>query len=616
MLALLIKNNLLVQENLKYYYFDKGVPKCITKGLYYSGKNFYAKEAKTYLSGLLPELADQGVDTLFVCDAGYFKVLTGQVKTEYCYGQFYPCKLDNRFKVLLGLNYMAFKYDPSLLNKLQTSIDCLKGNTSSEEVITKAEYSDEHLMDLLAYPKLAVDIETRGLQFYKCGIVSIAFGIDKHSGIAFRVTDKAKLREFFEKYEGTLIFHNASFDVKVLIYELFMKDINDQEGLQYGLHTMYKDIEDTKIIAYLALNSTGKPSYKLKDLAFEYTGKYALDDIGDIDKVDTATLLKYNLTDVCATWYVYEKYKPIMIADNQESLYKELLIPTQKVLTHTEMNGLYMDMTEVPKLKEMLKNSIDEAHNKLVAFDEVKQAEKELAQIKLDKINAKLKKKKKESINFKINLRSSDQLRYLLYDVLKLPVLRYTKAKAPSTSKDAIVELKQYCSDNQKELMDNLIEFANSTQIMNNFIPAMEDSFNSRLYGNFNIGGTVSGRLSSSNPNLQNLPSTGTPWAKPFKKCFKAPKGFVFCGSDFSSLEDHISALITKDPQKLKVYLEKFDGHCLRAYSYYKHLMPDITRKLEYLDKGGKFYKVTYDDGSVDYLSEFDETFKNLGETK
>lgn len=59
-----------------------------------------------------------------------------------------------------------------------------------------------------------------------------------------------------------------------------------------------------------------------------------------------------------------------------------------------------------------------------------------------------------------------------------------------------------------------------------------------------------------------------------------------------------------------------FDGHCLRAYSYYKHLMPDITKKLEYLDKGGKFYKVTYDDGSVDYLSEFDETFKNLGETK
>ena len=79
-------------------------------------------------------------------------------------------------------------------------------------------------------------------------------------------------------------------------------------------------------------------------------------------------------------------------------------------------------------------------------------------------------------------------------------------------------------------------------------------------------------------------------------------------------VEDHISALITKDPEKLKVYLEEFDGHCLRAY--YKHLMPDITRKLEYLDKGGKFYKVTYDDGSVDYLSEFDETFKNLGETK
>lgn len=162
------------------------------------------------------------------------------------------------------------------------------------------------------------------------------------------------------------------------------------------------------------------------------------------------------------------------------------------------------------------------------------------------------------------------------------------------------------------------------------------------------------------------MPATGTVWAKPFKKCFKAPDGFIFCGSDFSSLEDHISALLTKDPEKLKVYIpginykviingetkyigsddtieyngvtytgdslyqtfkdvssdafsvsknyefDAFDGHCLRAYSYYKHLMPDITEKLEYLNKGGKFYEVVDDEGNVKYLSEYDEEYKKL----
>lgn len=654
-------------ENIQYYYFNNGVPNCMCQGLYYSSKNFNVKEAKTYIENLLPQLANQGIDELFVCDAGYFKVLTGEKSTEYCFGKRYPCKLDSRFTVILGLNYLAFKYDPSLMNKLKTSIACLNNaNTKVNNIITHADYTDEHLFDLLSYDKLTVDIETNGLKFHNCGLVSIAFGTDMHGGIAFTVKDKKKLKQFFETYKGTLIFHNASFDVKVLIYELFMKDINDQVGLQYGLHTMYKNIDDTKIIAYLALNSTGKPSYKLKDLAFEYTGKYALEDIGDISKVDTKTELEYNLKDVCATWYVYNKYYPIMVQDKQEKLYRELLLPTQKVLTHTELNGLYMDMNEVAKLKEKLQIAIDDAHNTLLLFDEVKDAERILYKEALDKVNAKLKTKKKTSIDFKINLRSSVQLRVLLYTVMKLPIIKYTESKQPSTEKDVIMDLRSYCNEDQKVLMDKLIELSCAMQIMNNFIPAMESSVNNRLYGNFNIGGTVSGRLSSSSPNLQNLPATGTVWAKPFKKCFKAPDGFVFCGSDFSSLEDHISALLTKDPEKLKVYIpginykviingetkyigsddtieyngvtytgdslyqtfkdvssdafsvsknyefDAFDGHCLRAYSYYKHLMPDITEKLEYLNKGGKFYEVIDDEGNVKYLSEYDEEYKKL----
>nr|WP_232373554.1 DNA polymerase [Alteromonas sp. RKMC-009] len=60
------------------------------------------------------------------------------------------------------------------------------------------------------------------------------------------------------------------------------------------------------------------------------------------------------------------------------------------------------------------------------------------------------------------------------------------------------------------------------------------------------------------------------------KKCFKAPKGWVFMGADFASLEDRISALTTKDPEKLKVYTDGYDGHCLRAYGYFGDQMPDI----------------------------------------
>ena len=69
-------------------------------------------------------------------------------------------------------------------------------------------------------------------------------------------------------------------------------------------------------------------------------------------------------------------------------------------------------------------------------------------------------------------------------------------------------------------------------------------------------------------------------------------------------VEDHISALLTKDKNKLKLYTDHYDGHCLRAYSYWKELMPDITEQLDKLDTTEQIYKVTYDDGSVKYLTE------------
>lgn len=108
------------------------------------------------------------------------------------------------------------------------------------------------------------------------------------------------------------------------------------------------------------------------------------------------------------------------------------------------------------------------------------------------------------------------------------------------------------------------------------------------------------------------MPSTGSPYAKPVKKIFTAPTGYVFCGADERSLEDRISALTTKDTQKLLVYTDGFDGHCLRSFAYYKEQMPDIAKKMEYANRECKYYKVTLDDGTEEYLCEEDPRFKEL----
>ncbi|MFP3434312.1 DNA polymerase, partial [Paraburkholderia sp. SIMBA_061] len=131
------------------------------------------------------------------------------------------------------------------------------------------------------------------------------------------------------------------------------------------------------------------------------------------------------------------------------------------------------------------------------------------------------------------------------------------------------------------DLLAARIDHAAVDKILGTFIPAMKNAQLGPdgwhyLFGNYILGGTVSGRLASNNPNMQNLPANVAmlisaallamyPFLAQFTKkgklslgklikyCFMAPPGWLFSGLDFASLEDRISALTTKDPEKLKV---------------------------------------------------------------
>ena len=123
-----------------------------------------------------------------------------------------------------------------------------------------------------------------------------------------------------------------------------MKDLRDTEGLLNGLHFMCDNMHDTKIVAYLALNTTAELSLSLKNLSHTYTGNYAQEDIKDISKIPLTDLLEYNLVDCCATNWVYDKYYPKMVEDDQLDIYNNLFMPSQKVLIQSELTGLPLSM--------------------------------------------------------------------------------------------------------------------------------------------------------------------------------------------------------------------------------------------------------------------------------
>lgn len=599
--AILIKDSYFNRKDIEQYYVKPLGLACMAFSLYYEPTNkVSATKAKEHLKRILPSIIQQGVTYLYVADSNYFKALTKEKKAEIHLGYVLPCKLTGyeHLHVVYGVNYAQLMYNQSMASNLTLSLNTLANHVNGKtngfgDVIHEASYNNPN--DLISYldePMLAIDIETTGLELGK-DLVSIAFAKNEHSGISFKVSDKRFIKRFFEKYRGYKIFHNASFDIKQIIYHCFMDNPSDMKGLLHGLHTMCRNLHDTKIIAYLATNNTQGNTLGLKDLSHEFVGNYAVD-VTDATKLTTDELLEYNLKDTLATFYVFNKYYPIMLQDGQESIYNTIMLPSLKTITQMELTGMPMDMAEVFMLRDKLRAKSLTLETKIQAHELVKATVMGLREQECIKYNKSHKKQKvPKDFKVKFNPNSSKHMIELLYVVMMLPVIDYTDTKQPSVSGKTIAKLMNHTNDT--ELLGTIREYADIQKILSTFIPAFLNAKprdnHHWLHGNFNLGGTVSGRLSSSNPNLQNLPS-GSTFGKPVKKCFTAPKGWIFCGADFSSLEDRINALLTRDINKMKVYTDGFDGHSLRAYNYWRDKMPDIeqAQENELCFKIGKHY--------------------------
>ena len=622
-IAILIKDSHFIGSSLSEYYVEPleklGISrnKIIAFNLPYDKKKVSSNQIHAYFNSLIPALDKLGIKYIYCADAEYFKTLTKQRKADNHLGYVLDCAAPKykHMKVVLGLNYGGLLYNPNQTPKLDLSLTTLADSYNGcyqqlgANIIHKAQYPvfipeiQAFLNSLHQYPSLTCDIEAFSLNPFEAGIGSIAFAWNKHEGGSFLVDwiknpddsplegqqrnnkgIKSLLKHFFISYKGNIKYHNMVYDAKVLILELFMSHPQDYEGMLYGLEVMTRDIDDTKVIAYLALNTTAELSLGLKDLGHEYAGDYAESDIKNIRLIPQESLLKYNLTDSVTTWFVFDKYYPVMLQDSQQHIYETIMKPSIKILIQMELVGMPIDPQRVWEVEQELEELKAKYLKQLADSASVQTCEKVIKLKELTAINAKLKTKQhglEKVADYVFNPNSGNHLIELLYTVMNLPVIDTTATKLPSTSGDTLEKLTNHTTDpHYLEVLSALIGLSKVDKILTSFIPSFKQAVLKGdglgwLHANFNLNGTVSGRLSCSKPNLQQIPS-GSEFGKLIKSCFMAPKGWVFSGADFNSLEDYISALTTKDPNKLDVYLKQFDGHCLRAAYYYRDQLPHI----------------------------------------
>lgn len=594
-------------------------------------------DVKQYVEeALLPTFSDLGIQYVLCTQAEYFKVLTGAKKIEPNMGYVLGSEYGD-FKVIYLPNYRARFYEPERFDRqVDQAFDALSKARAGvythpgKNIIKFAEYPQTEAEIATWLDKLiemdcplTIDTENFSLKHPDAGLGTITFCWNQHEGIAFAVdyqpivgaTEapfgkavrneriRALLRNFFRRLKQKAIYHNISYDVYILIYQLFMSELLDTAGLLEGLEILLRNWDCTQLITYLATNSCAGNELGLKKQAQEFAGNYGQEEIKDITRIPLPQLLEYNLVDGLSTWYTHSKRYPQMVADDQLEFYETIFQPAVAEIIQMQLTGLPVNIERVAEVRQILEADRDSAVTRMQSNKLVQTFVDYLNEQWVIKRNNELKVKRVSLADAKesFNPNSNDQLQALLYKVMALPVIETTESGAPAADGDTLKSLKNHTTDSViLQFLDALIDYKGVDKILTSFIPALEGSYKASdgwhyMFGSFKLGGTLSGRLSSSKPNLQNLPAKGK-YGKLIKSCIQAPPGWLFAGLDFASLEDRISALTTKDPNKLKVYTDGYDGHSLRAFAYFGDQMEGIDENsVESINSIAKLYPVLRD---------------------
>ena len=416
------------------------------------------------------------------------------------------------------------------------------------QLIDTEEKEDQLLQNILTQPILSLDTETTGTDPIRAELVGMSFAYAENQAFyvpvpadrteAQRIVDKFK--PVFENPQTLKVGQNIKYDMLVLanygveiqgpMFDTMIAHYVLQPELHHGmdyLAEIYLHYETIKIEELIG--PKGKNQKNMRDL-------------------DPINIYRYACEDADVTLKLKNVLEKELKQNDAEALFRDIEMPLVPVLAYMERNGVRIDteaLKETSRHFTARMNQIEEEVHRLAGVE--------------------------------FNIASPKQVGEVLFDRLKIvDKPKKTKTGQYVTSEEVLESLK-----GKHEIVEKILEHRGLKKLLGTYIDALPQLINpetGHIHTSFNQTVTATGRLSSSNPNLQNIPVRNED-GKEIRKAFIPDEGCEFFSADYSQIELRIMAHLSGDPHMIEAFRANQDIHAATAAKIYKEKLEDVTRE-------------------------------------